>query len=210
MRPVPDAALTAAELRALRAMAVRYAGSPHEADDIVQDVLLAAIRAGRACGGDGFLPWARGAIRNHSRFLARTAGRRRARETAHRDLHDPQGAPGVKIPEAVVAGLSPALRVLALLANLGMGKAEIAWLLGLSDQAARQRIHALRKAIARSGAMPEAVRQAGEPVGSPGLARRLLKRSIPPRGARRFAIRDPDGMGIFFSVAHIPGGDGNS
>lgn len=207
---MPDSAIiTAADLRTLKAIASRHAASPHEADDIVQDVLLSAIRSGRSCGGESFLPWARGAIRNHSRFIARSAGRRRSRETDHHGLHDAGETPGARIPEDAVAGLSPALRVLALLVNLGMGKAEIAYLLGLSDQAMRQRIHALRKALAQSGAAIETVRQHAEPVGSPGLARRLLKRSIPTHGERRFAIRDPDGMGIFFAAAHIPGDDGN-
>lgn len=140
-----DAPITAADLRALKAIAARYATSPHEVDDLVQDVLLAAIRSGCTCGGVGFRPWAHGAIRNHSRFLARSAVRRRARETMHRDLFDPQGAPRMAIPTETVVALSPALKVVAFLVNLGMGKAEIAWLLGLSDQAARQRIHALRR-----------------------------------------------------------------
>ena len=206
---MPDTPITAADLRALRLIAARYAAA-HEADDIVQDVLLAAIRAGRACGGERFRRWAHGAIRNHSRFLARSAGRRRARETAHRELADPDGTPRMAIPAETVAALSPALRVVALLANLGIGKAEIAWLLGLSDQTARQRIHALRKAVQRSGAEPEPVEETSTGDEPLGPARRRLKRSIPPRGERRFAIRDPDGMGIFFSAAHIPGNDGNT
>lgn len=211
---MPHPAITAAELHALRAIAARHAATPHEADDIVQDVLLAALRAGRACGGDGFLPWARGAIRNHSRFLARSAGRRRAREAVHYDLHDggqdrSGEAVGGRIPDAVIASLSPAVRVLALLVNLGMGKVEIAHLLGLGDPALRQRVHALRKAVAQAGAAIERDGPHGEPAGAPGLARRNLKAAIPARGARRFAVRDPDGMGIFFSVAHVPGRGGN-
>lgn len=206
---MPASTISAADLQALRRIACRYARAAHEADDVVQDVLLAAIRSGRACDDAAFLPWAYGAIRNRSHFLARSAARRRARETAHRDLHGARQTPAGRIPDDVVAGLSPALRVVALLANLGMGKVEIAYLLGLGDQAVRQRIHGLRKAVARSGATMETAQQEGEAAGSPGLARRRLKRSIPPRGERRFAVRDPDGMGIFFAVAHIPPTDGN-
>ena len=206
-------AITTAELRALTAIAARCTASPHEAEDIVQDILLAAIRSGRVCGGDGFLPWARGAIRNHSRFLARSAGRRRRRETVHQELQavaDGCGGETVeRIPQDVIDDLSPALRIVALLVNLGMNKAEIACLLELSDQTLRQRIHALRKAVSRQSVESEPAHTDIAAKDAPGLARRRLKAAIPPHGERRFAIRDPDGMGIFFSSAHISGGNGN-
>jgi len=206
---MPKGAITAADLSRLRAIASRYAAVPHEADDIVQDVLLAAIRAQRPCNDPSFLPWAHGAIRNHSRFVARTIARRKAREKAHGELHVGQSRPAKRIPEQLVAELSPALRIVALLANLGLAKAEIAWLLSLGDQAMRQRLHGLHKAVAASGlAMEEEPDRHIE--GAPGLARRLLKQSIPRHGDQRFAVRDPDGVAIFFSVAHNSHDDGNS
>ena len=52
--------ITAQTLSQLRKVASRYSRVSHEAEDLVQDVLIAAIERGRDCGEPGFLPWALG------------------------------------------------------------------------------------------------------------------------------------------------------
>jgi DNA-directed RNA polymerase specialized sigma24 family protein len=201
--------LSTSRIEALMRMAARCSVVPHEAEDLVQDVLLCAIEKNRDCGDPGFLPWASGAIRNSARFAARTAARRKRREHAY--AHTPAGAarPLPRLPEAFVSTLAHSRRVVALLVNLGMGRREIAYLLDLSDVAMRQRIAGLRRAFADfAGAVesePRTPRQAD------GLARRALKAALPTRRERRFAVRDPDGLPIFFSASgHVPGVGGNS
>jgi hypothetical protein len=99
--------------------------------------------------------------------------------------------------------------VVALLINLGMGRREIAYLLGLSDVAMRQRITGVRRAFAAFAGEAESEPQAS--FSANGLARRALKASLPKCRERRFAIRDPDGLPIFFSASdHVSGGGGNS
>jgi RNA polymerase sigma-70 factor (ECF subfamily) len=88
-------------------------------------------------------------------------------------------------------------RVAALLVNLGMGRREIAYLLGLSDMAMRQRIAGVRKAFAAFAGEAESGPHAS--FQADGLARRALKASLLEPGQRRFAVRDPDGMPTFFS-----------
>jgi DNA-directed RNA polymerase specialized sigma24 family protein len=70
-------------IRALMRVAARCSVVPHEAEDLVQDVLLSALERNRDCGDPGFLPWASGAVRNSARFAARTAARRKRREHAY-------------------------------------------------------------------------------------------------------------------------------
>lgn len=174
----------------------------------MQDVLLFALSSGRKITDPGFSAWARGAIRNHARFTARTAARRRARETA---WEAPGGAsdalPGFS--PAFTSSLPPAQRVVALLVNLGLGRAEITHLLGVSDIAFRQRLSGLRKAFDAFGG--EAASSVGfPPLSADGPARRSLKQALQPAAARTFAIRDPDGISIFFSRRdHVSPGDGN-
>jgi RNA polymerase sigma-70 factor (ECF subfamily) len=169
----------------------------HEAEDLVQDVLLAAIEKGRDCGDSSFLPWAAGAIRNRARFVARSAGRRKRRERTYSVEHERSAQPSPRFPDTFVITLPRSRRVVALLINLGMGRREIAYLLGLSDMAIRQRITGLRKAFAAFAGKVEC--DSHPPFPADGLARRALKASLPKRGDRRLAVRDPDGTPIFFS-----------
>jgi RNA polymerase sigma-70 factor (ECF subfamily) len=103
----------------------------HEAEDLVQDVLLAAIEKGRDCGDASFLPWAAGAIRNRARFVARTAVRRKRREHTYSVEHERSPHSSPRFPDTFVITLPRSRRVVALLINLGMGRREIAYLLGL-------------------------------------------------------------------------------
>ena len=120
-----------------------------EADDLLQVVLLAAVEAGRAdLSSEANLHWIRGAIRRQAAFQARTVIRRRRREdraAVHGELTREASSTDRALPRAFLAGLSPALRVTALLALTGHDRREIAWLLAVSPAALRQRIAELRR-----------------------------------------------------------------
>lgn len=163
-----------------------------EAEDLVQTALLAAIEAGRIDLADpDNRRWLAGTIRRRAAFDARTAARRRAREThvavAQVEQADPQGP-----PLSFVATLSPALRTTALLALTGHTRREIAWLLDLSDPALRQRIAEIRKLWRRAGG--------GSFSEIPGLSgtlrfgqvRKALMHPV-MRGDAVLASHDPDG-----------------
>jgi DNA-directed RNA polymerase specialized sigma24 family protein len=189
--------LSADTIEALMRVAERCSVIPHEAEDLVQDVLLSAIAKNRDCADPSFLPWASGAIRNCARFAARTAARRKRREHAYAVEYDRAAHSLPRLPDTFIAALPRSRRVVALLINLGMGRGEIAYLLGLSDMAMRQRIAGVRKALAIFAGEAESDPYASFPAN--GLARRGLKASLPKRGERRFAVRDPDGTPIYFS-----------
>lgn len=201
--------MSLALLRSLRSVAARHAHVAHEADDIVQDVLLAAIAQGRSPSDANFMAWAAGAVRLRSRFLARTAGRRSRREGAYAALRQ-AAEPGLafRMPKAFIDQLPPSRRVVALLVNLGMDRSEIAYLLGLSDVALRQRVAGLKKAVTAGGLRPLPALE--RDVGAPrGLVRRAMKAALHPRPVRQFAVRDPDGMTILIAGGHVSDSGGN-
>jgi DNA-directed RNA polymerase specialized sigma24 family protein len=189
--------LSTVTIETLMHVAARCSVIRHEAEDLVQDVLLSAIEKNRDCGDPSFLPWASGAIRNRARFAARTAVRRKRREHAYAVTYERSAHSLPRFPDTFIITLPRSRRVVALLINLGMGRAEIAYLLGLSDMAMRQRIAGVRKAFADFAGDAESDPYASFPAN--GLARRGLKASLPKRGERRFAVRDPDGTPIYFS-----------
>jgi RNA polymerase sigma-70 factor (ECF subfamily) len=169
--------LSAATIEALIRVAERCSVVPHEAEDLVQDVLLSAIEKNRDCADPSFLPWASGAIRNCARFAARTAARRKRREHAYAVEHDHAAHSRPRFPDAFIAVLPRSRRVVAQLINLGMGRREIAYLLDLSDMAMRQRIAGVRRALAVFAGEADRDPRASFPAN--GLARRALKASLP-------------------------------
>jgi DNA-directed RNA polymerase specialized sigma24 family protein len=189
--------LSSATIEALMQTAARCSPIRHEAEDLVQDVLLAAIEKGRDCSDSSFLPWAVGAVRNRAGFVARTAVRRKRRDFTYTIEHQRAAHSLPRFPDTFVITLSRSRRVVALLINLGMGRREIAYLLGLSDMAMRQRIAGLRKDFAEYAGQSES--DSYPPFPADGLARRALKTALPKRGQRRLAVRDPDGTPICFS-----------
>lgn len=179
----------------LLAYARRHARRLDEAEDLVQEALIAAFLAGR---GDLTVlanrRWMLGAIRKRAQYDARSAARRRRREALWL-----QGQAGTATPPsprqtaAVLTGLPPALRVVAALALSGHNRREIAYLLGLSDTALRQRISALKRALAKIGEIraPESL-----PGLHLGLAYGTLRDVLVPALHRHggiFASHDPDG-----------------
>lgn len=184
--PIPYAQLVA--------HARRHARRGEEAEDIVQEALIAALVAGRADFSTlADRRWLYGAIRNRARFDARTAARRRRRETLWQDGRPASASP--QTPQEVgvlLSGLSPSLRVVAALALAGHDRREIAYLLELSEAALRQRIMGVKRALKKKGVtMPE---------GLPGLSYELaygsIRAALGPALARHggaFATHDPDG-----------------
>lgn len=174
----------------LMAVARRYAHTPADAEDLLQQALLTALEAGRTdFASRQTRAWLAGVIRNKARMEARSAVRRHARETAWQaDGPAHETAEALSLPD--VSALPPSLRLVALLALSGATRPEIAWLLGLSDSTLRQRISQLKRALARR---PQTdgrdALQGALPFGA-------LRRSMVERLKRRggfLASHDPDG-----------------
>lgn len=174
-------------------LARRHARRPDEAEDIVQEVLIAAVAAGRDdFSNSADRRWIAGAIRRRAAFDARSAARRRAREARWQAERTPGNETGGEVLQAILKGLPASLRVVAALALSGHSRAEIAYLLGLPDTALRQRIRALKLALARKGvAMPK------ETIGlNLGLAYGAIRQALAPalkKHGGAFATHDPDG-----------------
>lgn len=179
-------------LRLLR-YARRQSRRSEEADDLLQTALLVAVEAER---GDMTRSenrrWLGGVIRNRALHDARSAARRRQRETHFAIDNAGELDAAAAEPDDFVASLPPGLRTTALLALTGHTRAEILWLLGISDAALRQRTSEIRRRWQRSG--HTFIRGHGEPRGSLayGLIRRaLLGRALPADAV--LASHDPDG-----------------
>ena len=184
----------------------------HEAEDLAHDIILSALRRGLPLDDEAFIRSANGAARLHGAFLARSAGRRRAREmgssadylaSAGVDARDD----GVGVREDGVeptSVLPPALQTTLLLLVSGLEKSELCAALGVTDAALRKRFQALRAHAPL--ARPE------QPVAarSPSLLQlrksqvqllpRLASKLAGEGGARRtLAVADPDGHGLIFA-----------
>lgn len=173
-------------------IARRY-GRAQDADDLLQEALIEAVRQGRS----GFTTpedrtWLLGVIRNKAKMAARGRFRRTQREGRWLAEHPPVDEPGGADRADVLAGLPPSLRAVAALALAGQTRREIAYLLRLSDTALRQRLTALRRALAARGAVM--------PAGLPGLGGSLdygrIRDALVPMLRRQggmIAAHDPDG-----------------
>ena len=163
-----------------------------EAEDLLQSVLLAAVEAGRT---DLNCPdnrrWLQGALRNRAAFDARTAARRRVREThwSGAPMVQPEAEPA---PRDFIATLPPSLRTTALLVLTGHTRHEIIWLQSLSDPAFRQRVADIRRRwrVYGGGDACDMVGLAG------GLPFGRIRQALLPLPKRRDAVlasHDPDG-----------------
>jgi DNA-directed RNA polymerase specialized sigma24 family protein len=196
------------EIRAsLVDVARRYSRAAHEVEDLAHDVIVSALRRGSALDGETFLRTVHGAARRHGAFLARSAGRRRAREWfgAAEDVADvgvdarhdaDEGAP--------LSVLSPALRTTLFLLLMGLEKAELRVALGLTDAALRKRFQALREhgPLARPALLIATRTHALDRLRRsqigllPRLARVIFGDGPAPRV---LAASDPDGHGLIFA-----------
>lgn len=79
---------TLQEIRAsLVEVSRRYSRVAHEVEDLAHDIVLSALRRGSRLDDETFLRSVHGATRRHGAFLARSAGRRRAREVSSAGEH---------------------------------------------------------------------------------------------------------------------------
>jgi RNA polymerase sigma-70 factor (ECF subfamily) len=187
--------MSPADYSRLLSIARRYCRSAAEAEDLLQDALVAALAAGRSnFAAADTRRWLAGVIRNMGAFRARSAGRQRHRDTAwqaSRPPSDESPAPAPGIAEAL-EGLPPALRLVAALALSGHTRREITYLLRINDTALRQRVSALKRHLTKRGmALPD---------GLPGLTLNLsygrIRDALLPQLQREnglFASHDPDG-----------------
>ena len=197
-------------LPALRAAAARASRVPHESDDLLQDALLEAVRAGRTdLTQSVHVRWLFGTLAKLGAMRARSAARRRVRETAwsadraaseHNDASPtPLGWWGEDVAlRTWLETLPPSLRAVARLALSGHDRREIAWLLGLNDTTLRQRIATLRRRLPTGvDARPTLVDvgAAGAPASSLALPLGLMRRALLPVVVAQQATgaHDPDG-----------------
>ena len=211
-------ALTLAVHRTLRAQALRLCRCADEADDLVQETLLAGLLAGRHD-----LPWLSGVLRRQAAMAARAAVRRRRRE-AQAELHaddvaaaaSPQetGPPAPHLPW--LATLPPSARRLAVLALHGLSADEIRWILRIEPTAFRQRLTRIRQTLAAQSPMVRAesiaLSQLRDPARSVdlafGLARRALKAAM--QAGEGLGTHDPDGHLLLIDAgAHTSPSRGN-
>lgn len=184
------------------AVARRYARRSSEAEDIVQEILVAAVVAGRS---DFTLSenrrWIAGAIRRRAAFDARSAARRRSREARWQAEREHNDAPQAADIAAILIGMPKSLRVVAALALSGHSRSEIAYLLGLNDAALRQRIRALKKLLERNGmTMPAAMAGLNLDLAYGAIRDALLPALLRHRGV--FASHDPDGHLFIVTRSH--------
>jgi RNA polymerase sigma-70 factor (ECF subfamily) len=204
--------------RELRTQARRLARRAEDADDLVQDALLAALEAGRSDPA-----WLAGVMRKQSAMTARSAIRRRRREAtagaeaAATELAAQHGTSPPSTAAVLLERLPPAARRVAVLALHGLSADEIRWILQLTPAAFRQRLTTIRKAL---GTLPPALQAESlalaytrDPARSAdlqfGLVRRALKAAL--RGEPGLGTHDTDGHLILIrSPAHsfAPRGNG--
>jgi DNA-directed RNA polymerase specialized sigma24 family protein len=195
----------------LRARARRLTRGAADADDLVQEVLLVALRAGRSDPG-----WLGGVLQHQAALSVRREVRRRRRE---RDAEAASDASDASVPvdlDALLPRLPPAARRVAVLALHGLAPDEIRWVLDLAPTAFRQRLSTIRKVL---GALPPAQRAEAlalayvrDPARSAdlqfGLIRRALKTLL--GHGPGLATHDSDGhLLVIRSRAHTFASSGN-
>ena len=174
-------------------VARRYLRRPDEAEDLVQDALLAAIAEGRDPASLANRRWLVGVIRNRAAFAARGAARRQQRENRWQRERPPAATGSAREDlSGALAGLPPSLKSLAALALSGHSRREVRYLLNISDAALRQRLSALKRRFARLGmAWPEQTPGLGLSLDYGRIRDTLLPRLVREGGL--FASHDPDG-----------------
>ena len=171
--------------------AYKIAYHADEAEDLLQSALLAAIETGRtdlSCSNNR--RWLVGTLKNQSAFVARTAVRRRSREASVAYINNSQLEDSVSTTK-FVNKLPPSLKTTALLALTGHTKAEIAWLLRVSDSALRQRIVQIKRRWRNfDGRHVSELKGLNEGLAFGRIRQALLKA---PRDNLTLASHDPDG-----------------
>jgi RNA polymerase sigma-70 factor (ECF subfamily) len=161
---------------------------PSDAADLLHDALLDAIRADRTdFGRPETRRWFSGVLRNRAAMAARSAVRRRNRESSLRS-HDRQSfaRPSCMFIESLPA----AARRVATLVVAGMTKPEILAILNLTDTSFRQRLATIRKAWQLVPGERDDIRIDPDNLDL-GLMRRALLRHVRALGG--VGAHDPDG-----------------
>lgn len=179
-----------AQYRHLLAVARRSSRWADEAEDLVQEALLEAVRLGREASDISYIC---GIIRNKGRMSLRGRFRRQRRDEQWRAGTDDMSMPVAgDNPGPALDTLPASLRIVATLALSGHNRREIGYLLGLSDVALRQRVSLLGRHMRRHGV--------SMPVGLPGLKFGLaygrMRDALLPaliRHGGTLASHDPDG-----------------
>jgi len=173
----------------------RAASRSGDAEDLLHDALIAALAAGRDdLSVRANRAWLYGTIRNLGRMAWRGQSRRKRREREWAETAETADAAAVS-PAPVtdlLRGLRPPLKAVAALVLTGHSRREIAYLLGLSDAALRQRLVQLKRGLSRAGlTMP------GEPAGlNLDLAYGRLRAALLPlllEQGGALGSHDPDG-----------------
>lgn len=194
-------------LRAAR----RVSRRSEEAEDLLHNALVTALAAGRSAPTRENRGWIEGVLRNQARLAARQAVRARRRDGAwlrcQPEMAGEPEPPTASTPAAIMR-LPRSLRIVALLALSGHTRAEIRYLLGLSDQSLRQRVSQLkRRWIGACG------RDAMPGLRFPhGLATGRIRSNLLPVArllGSRLASHDPDGHLFAVGTAHKIPGRGN-
>lgn len=187
--------------RKLRAQALRLTRRADEAEDLVQDTLLAALQAHRAD-----LPWLTGVLRHQAAMAARTAVRRRRREAQLTiDEADPADTVAADAPAPAsrdwLAKLPPSARRVAVLALHGLSADEIRWILRIEPTAFRQRLTRIRKALGELTpelrAQSLALAYVRDPARSVDLQFGLVRRAL------KAAMRAGEGLGTHDADGHL-------
>lgn len=197
--------MDAATYASLRRQARPLVRDDAEAEDLVQDTLLAALLAQRQDAR-----WLAGVLRNLARMQARGGVRRRAREALA--AMDETAADSEASALPALPPMPAAARRVARFALHGLDADEIRWLLGVTPAALRQRTASIRRAL---HALPQAQQrlwqdavQAHQPQRATGTLRRALKAAIGP--AAGLASHDPDGHPfVVRNRAHASSSRGN-
>ncbi len=200
----------------LRAQARRLTLNSAEAEDLVQDTLLAALQAGR-CDA----PWLAGTMRRQAAMAVRAQVRRRQREhmasaLPHEGSEDPAQAQALDLAPVLRRMPRSARQVMALALH-GLAPGEIRWILQIAPAAFRQRLVSIRRVL---DTLPPALRPtAGERVhlGSQRtdetLALGSMRRALGNAMARGPALgsHDPDGHLLLIDAqAHVSAPGGNN
>ncbi|MBB5206584.1 RNA polymerase sigma factor [Chiayiivirga flava] len=199
-------------IHALRRMATRVTASAADADDLVQDVLLASLQSRR-----NDLPWLTGVLQRQAALAVRSAVRRRRREQAAEVPEDGSMESAPPDAAALLALLPPAARRVALLALHGLDGSEIRWILALSPAAFRQRLTSIRRRLSTLApslrAQALALAYVRDPARSVdlqfGLVRRALRAALADRPG--LATHDCDGhLLVIRNDAHTGAPSGNN
>lgn len=204
-RPTP-ARTQVQSYAALLGIARAFVRRKSEAEDLLQGALLIAVESGRS---DFAVPknrrWLCGVLKNLAAFDARGACRRRARDTAWNDagelfVSDATPFQGDEI-RAFARQLPPRLRTAALLAIAGHTRAEIGWLLRVSDMAVRQYVTEIRKRWRSAGGRAEGDMLLLTGPLAFGRIRQGLRAHVAGRVGVVLASHDPDGYGFSVSLS---------